>query len=533
MTSRISPSIRTETLVNPFIDDPEIEKNTFRCPNIDEFIPIQSAFLDAIRFFFWNKQWNEYHNLIEGLIFSENEMVLLKEFYIDLAGILARHFSILPVLLSNNQIEKIAQGLIKTGDMNLVHAGKSLDRRATSQKPAQEAILAARNIQEAKLPPDPQVQVPSFRGLPEELISHLREKPHRFLRDYLEQYWTLPRVLTNKTAFLIEALTMDKSSADACLQNYFGPSVTRDILFSDFTQNLVNLLWDEKQYGWAEIVCRILSPCAGDFSHFIECKLGDTFLYQRKDAQAIEIFDRLHSSGKLAGGQTLSFIDLLWRKKEIGKALSIAKSDLKNTRDDFPLLGMMAELFLEEYQLPAALACGCKAFRYSPDQPLIMFTLAKIFHFGYLPRQADLFMNLLRRHPAFPENAKRWFLPAELFLKCPGESTVSLNGKDLGKCPIRVGFVPPGKHEVEWNLQNGTQKKARFNLKEGTIHKYKFRPENGEIEEEESRDGLVRIHGPDGKMTELTTLVKEYLVDSLDDLPDPDISRIFTLPQKA
>ncbi|MBI3037990.1 hypothetical protein HYY75_02910 [bacterium] len=166
----------------------------------------------------------------------------------------------------------------------------------------------------------------------------------------------------------------------------------------------------------------------------------------------------------------------------------------------------------------------------APKEPLVLFTLAKAFHYGYLPNQADLCMKKLREHQAFSRNSEKWVLPVEVFIKCDSEKTkVMFDEKEIGICPVRIAGVFPGIHTIEWILQEGQTKALKLPLKEGTTHKIRYHPSEDRTSEEVSRDGLVTVYSPNQEPITLPELVKNYLVDDLFNLPKPSVSEIVSL----
>lgn len=463
----------------------------------------QEQLLRAIRFALWSKKYDELQAIFMTCGMSESEIIERKSFYLKFAAMMCRLITLIPTLSKYFMIDYIAEDMIDGGDPELVIAGNRMNTVIAHAKAGDKDIKGS-------------ISMPSVVALTSSQLGYYQKNPAAFIADFIEPNWEFDSDRTYAMAAVAELLLLepeDKATVGPILMNAIGQSASAEEFYFTFASTTAKLLTENGYSEWGKIFMQIFAPLIGNYD--AEKALASAGSGSGSEATA--------PAGENFGELELEAISNVWKNQGVDRALPLAKQRLIMTPGDPYACGMLGNIYLAQMNIPLALACLSRAYWLEPDTEMVVFVLGQAFQAGYFAKQVDLCRARLKNLPAYRAFPERFRFGVELFIKCDEpETTASVNGHEVGKCPLQLRQVKPGTARITWTLADGGQKTLTVELEDATIAKYRYHPDSGRVSNEISRDGSVTIFTAEGSR-ELSDMVASFLVDDLNKLPNPSV----------
>lgn len=475
----------------------------------------QQNFLKALRLLFFTKRYEEHSQMLVRAYMSESEIIERKSFYLAYAEMLERHVGIAPNLMDVSMLQYLPEDMIDGGDPELVVAGKRM--QATFAK-----------IKEQLKKPDQPSEFGEMPQISEEKWQEYQHAPLIFFTDHIEQNWRVKRDSSRELNFASEVLRMDIED----IQEIFSEELLYENFFCQMAQTIANEMMESNQEAYAIRICDLFFPISGRASEILLMKKAEILAKMGRTEEAAAISKGLDLDlAPIPDNLELANISKIWEENGAEEALKFGIERFKLTPDDFAVCGLLAEIYLTKLQLDIALPIICRSYHRAPDNPVVLFHMARIFHAGYFPEQTDLCMARVRQTSAYQNDQRTFTLPVELFVKCDTEDTTAFfNGQPIGKCPVRF-LVYPGQQSLAWEINGQIAKEISVDLKEATISKFRFHPADNSISDEISRTGCMTMFTAEGSVR-LEDMVQDYLIDDLSKLPNLEPEAIMELIEK-
>ncbi|MDD3002164.1 MAG: hypothetical protein PHF29_10455, partial [Candidatus Riflebacteria bacterium] len=219
----------------------------------------------------------------------------------------------------------------------------------------------------------------------------------------------------------------------------------------------------------------------------------------------------------------ISRINTLIDTKKINEALTAAEALFNDNKNVAAVNMLLGTICASKGMFLRAFACLSRAYNRASKDAKILLELGRAFWKCYCPAQADLCMAMLRETEEYKVNPLEFYIGSELLLKSDDiETEVLLNSHSVGRCPLHLKSVRPGKNIIIWKLLNGKQKSHTLMLEDAVIGDFRYHPATDEVSEEISRDGVLMVFTERGAH-EISEVIGDFLVNSLDELPDYDL----------
>lgn len=219
----------------------------------------------------------------------------------------------------------------------------------------------------------------------------------------------------------------------------------------------------------------------------------------------------------------ISRINTLIGTKKINEALTAAEALFNDNKNVAAVNMLLGTICASKGMFLRAFACLSRAYNRASKDAKILLELGRAFWKCYCPAQADLCMAMLRETEEYKVNPLEFYIGSELLLKSDDiETEVLLNSHSVGRCPLHLKSVRPGKNIIIWKLLNGKQKSHTLMLEDAVIGDFRYHPATDEVSEEISRDGVLMVFTERGAH-EISEVIGDFLVNSLDELPDYDL----------
>lgn len=463
----------------------------------------QEQLLRAIRFALWNKNYDELQAMFMTCGMCESEIIERKSFYLRFAAMMCRLITLIPSLSKYFMIDYIAEDMIDGGDPELAAAGERMNTVLAHAKAGAKDIRGS-------------ISMPPVASLTDSQLAFYQKNPAAFIADFIEPNWGYDSDRSYAMAAVVELLLLDpedRATVGPILMNAIGQFASTEEFYFTFASTTAKMLTESGYPEWGKIFMQIFTPLIGNY----DAEKGST------DASSGSGDESASPEREDLGELELEAISNVWKNQGVDKALPLAKQRLIKTPGDPYACGMLGNIYLAQMNIPLALACLSRAYWLEPDTEMVVFVLGQAFQAGYFAKQVDLCRARLKNLPVYRAFPERFRFGVELFIKCDEpETTASVNGHEVGKCPLQLRHVKPGTARISWKLADGRQKTLTVELEDATVAKYRYHPDTGRVSDEISRDGSVTIFTAEGSR-ELCDLVARFLVDDLNKLPRPTV----------
>ncbi|MCK5685109.1 tetratricopeptide repeat protein, partial [bacterium] len=357
-----------------------------------------------------------------------------------------------------------------------------------------------------------------------QVLASVDKKLVSLIKNFITPFWTI----TGEDAYIVALFTelsyLSETSLTKILPNWLQPGFTLDKLSEEALSVCLDFANKNNKYDWIEVICEIGSEIWPKNQRF-PALWAETLAEQGKYELSLELIDEFEKKGLyspwLRHWRTWNFM----MNGNDSAALNLARDRLNEEPRDIAAAFVAGDIHLKHHRVDQAIKAYTWAFKYGVGNGDALISLSRAFNAAYLPDQAELCLeNLEKISPGIASKVK---LPAELLIKCTVSGTKAfINDQPVGECPFHIRNLSSGSVQIRWEPTGEKYFETVVELLPGHNQKYKYDPSSGDIHEELSRDGMITLFS-DGEMIELPTLMKEYMVNNLSDLPTPQLDEFF------
>jgi len=481
----------------------------------------QKEFLTKMRKLFIYRNFDEYALMIGSACLEEKEILERREFFLDLAGVITRHLRIIPGLTESGlNLEYLAGNMVETKDELLAEAGRRIMAVIDEMRDV-AAMYKEKKIENAGAV---LINEPSAESLDfEKCLEKYRANIGSAFNDDIDANWKFSGELDLLAAMIAEIGSAGSGDGDAILEKWYGQPVKLDEVTAYFFNKFIFETLNAQQFAiavhYSKICIAIFGPAPAFYAFQAEAQ------YRLNNyAEAVELIEILSAMTEL----TISMKHLKSLCLLLGGRVEDSRNDLKNRliADNKDILAayLLGNILLGQSRAGDAIKAFAYAISFDTENFDMIGALALAYHAAYLPEQTEMCLKKLESINA--SAAKNFKLGVELYMKCTVEgASASIDGQELGACPLRVPKMADGMHLLEWNLPDGTHKRIEAGLRDGYIQKFKYIPEENRIDEETGREGMITVFR-DGINLPLPETISGYIIKDLKSLPVPSIEEI-------
>lgn len=483
-------------------------------------IELQQKYLLGLRISYLKKDNDRYLGLVRDAMMSEREIIARKPFYLSYARMLSRHVTLSNLLADESFIKYVAENMIDGGEAELVAAGielqKTLDRVSNSASNKDYIFEVA--------------PVPVF---PDSVWNDYRANPLSFIVEQIETKWKLSAYLSRIIALTAELLQVDINTAK---EHFPGEEISYADFLNHVQSSILKELLEHDENDWAICFEDIFRQLTGNEMIEFKSVNESTDNSDNKICTAADCPDEL---------QLKHISNLFFNENKKDEAIKLGIKRFKLYPNDPMGSGLLGSIFHDTMAIEKALYLMARTYHLLPNDALTLYMLGRIFNAGYFSVQTDLCREQLKTLPEYRKDPAQFQMPVQLFIKCESYSACSLsndpaveqtpvvamlNRNKMGNCPVQL-LANPGKQKIGWAMNDQVIHEIDVDLQECTVSKFKLNLSDGIVSDEISRDGSITLFR-DGGVIELRDIVKDFLVESLDKLPNPSVQDVLSILKK-